>query len=108
MQNNKQITTMVKVRNITSERSGESVRNQFIIKVDGVKYFQSYDTTIAKYDYRNNKLYVVRGATDYSTTTSKYFYKFLRDEVGLSVYSKKDFKRDCDECDAIIIVDEID
>lgn len=65
----------MKVENMTSNRSGREVANQFTIYTDsdGV-YFQSYRTIIAR---------IYRGVTtldknwDYSRTTGKYRNQFL-------------------------------
>ena len=83
---------MIHVRNIISERSGEGVRNQFILRVGNATYFQSYDTMIAKTE--PGKTTLVRGAADYSTTTSKYLYQFLRDKCGFwDIRSKRDLMK---------------
>jgi len=65
----------MKVQNMTSDRSGREVPNQFTIYGDnGEIYFQSYRTVIAK---------IVGGQTyldhnwDYSRTTGKYRNQFL-------------------------------
>lgn len=66
---------MTHVRNMKSPRSGEPVKNQFIITLDDAsEVFQSYDTVIAHKGY---KIYLDHGALDYSATTSKYLYQFL-------------------------------
>jgi hypothetical protein len=97
---------MVKVQNITSERSGEAVRNQFIIKVGNATYFQSYETMIAKTE--PGKTTLIRGAWDYSCTTSKYLYQFLRDYCGYwNICSKKDILKAVKDGE-FEIVDKID
>ena len=65
----------MKVQNFTSPRSGRPVANQFEITHDGVVYFQSYDTIIAKIENGNVTLDI--NADDYSRTTSKYLNQFL-------------------------------
>ena len=45
--------------------------------MNNIKMFQSYDSLIAIYDRDNNKLVIGRH-WDYSVTTIKYFYQFLR------------------------------
>lgn len=67
----------MKVQNITSERSGQAVRNQFTIYNDGKRYFQSYDSLIAEWD--GDKLTLGRD-WDYSVTTMKYLWIWLREE----------------------------
>lgn len=64
----------MKVTNLTSPQSGAKVANQYNIEVNGVDYFQSYDTVIARY-----KPYYLEVTEDYnySNTTSKYFRQWL-------------------------------
>lgn len=71
----------VKVQNMKNEK-GRDVVNQFLINdyMNGVLIFQSYNTTIAEYDYNNNKL-TITSAWNYSRTTLKYFYMFLSNQV---------------------------
>ena len=54
-----------------------NIKNQFVIVfVDGSIVFQSYDSTIATIDYYGN---VTLGRRwDYSATTRKHLYSFLR------------------------------
>ncbi len=65
---------MTTVRNMTSNRSGNEVANQFIIETGDETIFQSYRTTIAKYTPKG--LVFDTGAMDYSVTTSKYLRQF--------------------------------
>lgn len=67
----------MKVRNMTSERSGHAVKNQFIIYNMGDYYFQSYDTVVAKASH-TGRITLIKGACNYSQTTNKYLYSFLR------------------------------
>jgi len=67
------------VKNLTSPRSGEAVKNQFTIFSDGAEYFQSYNTTIAK---KEGATFTISGDYNYSVTTNKYFGQWLR-EYGL-------------------------
>lgn len=64
----------MKVTNLTSPRSGGKVANQFNVEHNGVDYFQSYDTVIARY-----KPFYLEVTEDYnySNTTSKYFKQWL-------------------------------
>lgn len=80
----------MRVKNMTSGRSGREVANQFII-TDGNKIvFQSYDSTICIID--NNKKGAERITLgkhwDYSNTTRKYLYQFLYDILGWNVNGK--------------------
>ena len=65
----------VRVQNMISNR-GNAIANQFEIYADGVKYFQSYNTIIAKIE-KGHKITLDTNALDYSRTTSKYLYLFL-------------------------------
>uniref|UniRef100_A0A6M3KW01 DUF8033 domain-containing protein n=1 Tax=viral metagenome TaxID=1070528 RepID=A0A6M3KW01_9ZZZZ len=72
----------MKVQNMTSNRTGREVPNQFIIEDDdGNAYFQSYRTIIAKRenftpDKRDRQVYLDEN-WDYSKTTGKYRNQFL-------------------------------
>lgn len=63
----------IKVRNMVSTR-GNEVPNQFTIYADGVNYFQSYQSMIAKYD---GTVLTLGHDWDYSDTTLKYLYIWL-------------------------------
>lgn len=64
------------VTNLDSPRSGRPVANQYEIESDdGSITFQSYQTPIArKCDYK----YIISANWNYSRTTTKYFYEWLR------------------------------
>lgn len=78
----------MKVRNMKSSR-GNKVANQFIItdnankmSGNGVEYFQSYDTIIAKRDkfragVEKRRVWLDRDKWDCSTTTGTYRNQFL-------------------------------
>ena len=68
-----------KVRQMVS-RTFRPVANQFIIRVDGGEYFQSYSTIIA---YRSDDGLVIldSSAWDYSRTTGKYRNAFLGEGI---------------------------
>ena len=58
--------------------SGNKVVNQFeIIDDNGARYFQSYQTVIAK--FKGGKVYLDKGKWNYSTTTSTYRNIFLNE-----------------------------
>lgn len=61
---------------ITSPRSGEAVRNQYTIKGDGFVAFQSYDSLIA---VKSDECLTLGRHWDYSVTTSKYLWQWLRE-----------------------------
>ena len=79
----------VKVQNMISNR-GNAIANQFEIYVDGAKYFQSYNTIIAKIE-KGHKITLDTNALDYSRTTSKYLYLFL-DMDRKEILADKDIK----------------
>lgn len=63
-----------KIENMCSPRSGREVANQFSIRYDGKRMFQSYSTRIALVE--NGKVYL-DPQWDYSVTTLKYLKEFL-------------------------------
>lgn len=66
----------MRVQNMTSNRSGREVANQFDIVDDyGNIYFQSYRTIIVA--IKNGKTYLDDKMWDYSVTTGKYRNQFL-------------------------------
>ena len=70
----------MKVQNITSN-SGNKISNQFIIyDSDGSKYFQSYNSVIAKIDPANN-IALDQKYWNYSNTTGKYRNIFLNETI---------------------------
>ena len=76
------------VYNLINENGNPTV-NQFIIKADSPRatIFQSYQSTIAK--WQDNKLHLST-RWDYSNTTSKYLYQFIREFTPYYVRGKKD------------------
>lgn len=100
------INAKINVKNLSSPRTGEPVKNQFCISIPlaGITCFQSYDTTCLVYDRECYVLTVYPEAFNYSVTTSKYSRAFLRDELGLSdsdideirkLAKTESFGRDC-------------
>ena len=65
------------VKNLTSPRSGRTVANQFVITTNKGAFFQSYRSIIAKID-KKGQVYL-SSSWDYSQTTMKYLYQFLRE-----------------------------
>lgn len=76
MSKNNQLMQQIKIEPCTSNRTGEAVKNQYIITAPGFYAFQSYDSLIAVYDIEKNVLTLGRHY-DYSTTTSKYLNQFI-------------------------------
>jgi hypothetical protein len=66
----------MRVRNMTSARTGRAIPNQFEIYDDGGNvFFQSYQTVIAKIDRAGTV--TLNTTWDHSNTTSKYRNQFL-------------------------------
>lgn len=63
------------MKNIMKVEQFES-KKQFVLKDDKRLIFQSYNSIIAIYDKEKDRLTLGRD-WDYSTTTSKYLYKFI-------------------------------
>ena len=80
------------VKNMVSAR-GNTVPNQFVIVAPNETVFQSYETVVAKIDEVGDVV-LKKNALDYSTTTSKYLYAFLREYSALidSEITKKKLK----------------
>ena len=100
------VNAKISVKNLSSPRTGEPVKNQFRISIPlaGITCFQSYDTTCLLYDQECYVLTVYPEAFGYSVTTSKYSRAFLRDEIGLDdsdideirkLAKSESFGRDC-------------
>lgn len=64
------------VTNLESPRSGNPVANQFVIETEDGEIFQSYRTPIA--EKKAGRTYIISSNWNYSRTTSKYFYQWLR------------------------------
>lgn len=59
-------------------RTGKPVANQYVLKTRHGYVFQSYESYIAVYDIDTKEL-VLGCDWDYSRTTQKYLWKFLRE-----------------------------
>jgi hypothetical protein len=70
---------------------GNPAANQFVINADEGVYFQSYDSVIAKKNYSDGKIYL-SPQWDYSKTTLKHLYIFLRDFTAYHINCKKDIE----------------
>lgn len=71
---------MLKISQLINDNNNPAA-NQFVLEVSKGYVFQSYDSVIAFYDRKENKVYVTKD-WDYSNTTRKHFYIFLRDYCG--------------------------
>ena len=70
----------IKVKQMTSNRSGRPVANQFIIYTSKGRYFQSYNSVIAFKDNEGN-VTLDDYTWDYSHTTGKYRNEFLGEGI---------------------------
>lgn len=75
------------VRNLTSIVSGREVVNQFVITTKKGTFFQSYSSIVAKVD--NKGQVWLSSYWNYSKTTLKYLYQFLREQGYSDLSSKK-------------------
>ena len=67
----------IQVNQMCSPRTGNPVPNQFKIYTKKGVYFQSYETLIA-FKPNEGKLKLDKNYWDYSRTTLKYLYNFIR------------------------------
>ena len=69
---------MIKVRNITNT-NGNTVANQFeIVDVDNATFFQSYNSIIAEVRDSDGQVTLDEYYWDYSRTTMRHLYNFLK------------------------------
>ena len=71
--------------------NGNAVSNQFIIRTPKAVYFQSYRSVVAKIDKNNNV--ILSENWDYSNTTRKHLYIFLRMYGYRELCSSKDMRQ---------------
>lgn len=84
----------MKVKNLEGN-SGRAVPNQFVIKDDNKKIFQSYDSVIVEVKWHSDFCEVNIGYDwDYSRTTTEYLKIFLMDEVGLNDEEVEQIKKE--------------
>jgi hypothetical protein len=69
----------VKVTQMSSNRTGEAVKNQMIIETSDGRFFQSYDSIIAV-KRNNGSIELDSRYWDYSKTTGKYRNQFLNEK----------------------------
>lgn len=77
----------MQVTNLIND-NGYAARNQYVIKGEKGVYFQSYNSIIAKVE-RNKKI-TLTYMWDYSNTTRKHLYIFLRQQGFTDLNYKKD------------------
>lgn len=63
--------------------------NQFVVRVNNMNIFQSYETIIATWDAYNKVLSLNGEWWDYSNTTRRHFYMWLEEVVGMSTDDHK-------------------
>ena len=80
-----------KVQNLTSNRSGRPVANQYEITTKDNYIFQSYNSIIAKVNRRTNQITLDDYYWDYSVTTLRYLKQFLNISL-----TKDEIKRNID------------
>jgi hypothetical protein len=69
--------------------NGYPAANQFVIRTKKAKYFQSYDSVVCKLDGIN---IILSNNWDYSNTTRKHLYIFLRQNGYYNLSSAKDVR----------------
>ena len=82
---------MISVSQLINDKKNPAA-NQFVIFGEQGVYFQSYDSVIAQKNYDDGKIYL-SPSWDYSKTTLKHLYIFLRDYTRFSVNNKKDVEK---------------
>ena len=78
-----------KVYNLTSPRTGNPVPNQFVVVENGIKYFKSYKTIIAR--VKNGAITLDKNKWDFSKTTVKYLCEFLQ-SININCYGINDVR----------------
>ena len=78
---------LINVTNLIND-NGYAARNQYVINGEKGTYFQSYNSMIAKVNKR--KKITLTYMWDYSYTTSKHLYIFLRQQGFTDLNCKKD------------------
>ena len=81
---------MVKISYLYTD-GGNVAASQVVINVENDKFFQSYDTIIAA--KRDGVVTLDEKKWNYSRTTLKYLYQFLRDFCYVEVHSKRDLMK---------------
>ena len=69
--------------------NGNPAANQFIIKTKKATYFQSYNSVVCKLDRKN---VILSSNWDYSNTTRKHLYIFLRQNGYYNLSSAKEVR----------------
>ena len=70
--------------------NGNPAANQFIIKTKKATYFQSYNSVVCKLDGKN---VILSSNWDYSNTTRKHLYIFLRQNGYYNLSTAKEVRK---------------
>ena len=81
----------IRISQLINDRNN-GANNQFVVVTDKGTYFQSYDTIIA-FVPNNSDDIVLSEDWEYSKTTSKHLYIFLRDYTRFYANQRKDILR---------------
>lgn len=81
---------MLKIKQLVNDKNNWAV-NQIVVETNKYIFFQSYEAIIARYNKENGKI-VLSKDWEYSKTTRKHLYIFLRDYTSHSVYSYNDVR----------------
>lgn len=76
----------LQIENLVNDNNNHAV-NQFVVKLNGNVFYQSYDTIIAKKD-KDGKI-TLSSDWDYSKTTKKHLYIWLRDNTSFRYVEKE-------------------
>lgn len=85
-------------------KSYNIANNQMIIEEDTYLTFYSYNTCIAKFNKKDNKLYLNSEMWDYSKTTRRYFKLFIEEYTNLAYKNKKEFLKLISDTENIITI----
>lgn len=78
----------LQIENLVNDNNNHAV-NQFVVKINGNVFFQSYDTIIAKKDAKGKV--TLSSYWNYSKTTRKHLYIWMRDNTSFRyVENEKD------------------
>jgi hypothetical protein len=96
----------MKVENMINSR-GNTVANQFIIRGRFEVDFQSYNSLICSFDFKDdkdNKLLLKGSMWDYSVTTRRYFKQFINEETPFTYETKAQWEKEIKNNDNIEVI----
>jgi hypothetical protein len=73
-----------------------------VIDINGIKYLQSYETIVAKYDTETEELTLLPKWNS-SATTSRHMRQFINQQTVYHYESKKEFKKEIESHGKIFI-----